>query len=145
MSSLKPWLIKYRYYKHKSLNLLIKCTYNVKQKEIPIEDKRQIIGTANWTRPFCQNRGECIIAWESSVCSFKRVRADVGSVLQDLPGDLLDVGIVVLRRVWNGLRWELQNKPLSLVKYKSQHSHLSGSCHRITLDYIQAIKKTRTV
>lgn len=46
----------------------------------------------------------------SSVCSFKRVRADVGSVLQDLLGDLLNVGIVVLRRVWKGLRQEFTEK-----------------------------------
>lgn len=50
---------------------------------------------------------------EKSKCSFKRVRADVCSVVQNLLGDLLNVGIVVLRRVWNRLRRELQNKPLS--------------------------------
>lgn len=36
---------------------------------------------------------------QSSVSSFKRVRADVGSVLQDLFGNLLDVGVIVLSRV----------------------------------------------
>lgn len=46
------------------------------------------------------------------------MRADVGSVLQDLPGDLLDAGIVVFRRVWKGLRRGIRNKPLSLGDYK---------------------------
>lgn len=40
-----------------------------------------------------------MVTAESSVSSFERVRADVCSVLQDLFGNLLDVGIVVLRRV----------------------------------------------
>lgn len=44
------------------------------------------------------------VPWKSSVRSFQRMRADVGPVVQDLLGDLLDVGIVVLRRVWNRLK-----------------------------------------
>lgn len=43
------------------------------------------------------------------------VGADVGSVLQDVLGDLLDVGVIVLRRVWNRFTWELQ-KALSLLE-----------------------------
>lgn len=100
---------------------------------------KDIIGTVNRSGPYCPVRAG---ADGSSESSFQRVRADIGSVLQDLPGDLLDVGIVVLRRVWNGFRLELQNKPLSFVEMqKKQHFHQPGSCHRITLHYIQAIKK----
>ena len=64
------------------------------------------------------------------------MRADVSSVVQDLLGDLLDAGIVVLRRVWNGLKFEFEKKKKNNKKkrsrfrsFKKQHSHVSGSCH----------------
>lgn len=53
-----------------------------------------------------------VVTWRSSVCPFERVRADIGPILQDLPGYLLDVGIIVLRRVWNKFETELKNKPV---------------------------------
>lgn len=50
------------------------------------------------------------------------VGADVGSVLQDVLGDLLDVGIIVLWRVWNRFTGELQ-KALSLLECEA---HVCG-------------------
>lgn len=89
------WNLTHRHRKWFQASSLTRCFIKYTNYSFHVTLQFVISGKSNPARRTCG----AAPPWGGSECSLQRVGADVGSVVQDGLGNLLDVGIVVLGRV----------------------------------------------